>query len=613
MRLAALLSGARDTLIAHRAAEGYWPGHLSSSALSTATAVGALALHARTPGGSAAAEDSALIDRGVYWLVRTQNADGGWGDTTASASNISTTLLAWAALAFAPPDSTEARRASRDAESWIRDAAGTLEPQRLSAAITARYGRDRTFSVPILTMCALAGRLGPEADAWRAIPALPFELAAAPRALFRWLRLPVVSYALPALISMGLARHRRSPTRNPVTRTLRTALAGEVLRILQLLQPSNGGFLEATPLTSFVAMSLVGAGESRHEVTRRALAFVRASVREDGSWPVDTHLATWVTTLAVNALEAAGSLSCLEPASLAALTRWLVEQQHTREHVYTGAAGGGWAWTPLPGGVPDADDTAGAILALAALPENGESRRAAIAGIEWLLGLQNRDGGIPTFCRGWGALPFDRSGADLTAHAVRAWASWADRLEPALARRVDKACNRAVAYLREHQRGDGAFLPLWFGSEGAPEEANPTYGTSRVLTSLADVTHRRRADTDGMLQRAAQWLRGAQNDDGGWGADRMVASSLEETALAVGALADYAQATGKLDDVHDALVNGCRWLAVATAGGRTFNAGPIGLYFAKLWYSESLYPIVFCVEGAARAAGVLGAGAHPDP
>ena len=41
-------------------------------------------------------------------------------------------------------------------------------------------------------------------------------------------------------------------------------------------------------------------------------------------------------------------------------------------------------------------------------------------GVKWLLDLQNRDGGWPTFCRGWGKLPFDRSGADLTAHALRA-------------------------------------------------------------------------------------------------------------------------------------------------------------------------------------------------
>ena len=64
---------------------------------------------------------------------------------------------------------------------------------------------------------------------------------------------------------------------------------------------------------------------------------------------------------------------------------------------------------------------AGALLALRALGDaDGASRRAALSGARWLRSLQNRDGGIPTFCRGWGQLPFDQSTSDLTAHALRA-------------------------------------------------------------------------------------------------------------------------------------------------------------------------------------------------
>ena len=52
-------------------------------------------------------------------------------------------------------------------------------------------------------MCALAGRLGEGREAWRHVIPLPFELAALPHQLFAALRLPVVSYALPALIASG--------------------------------------------------------------------------------------------------------------------------------------------------------------------------------------------------------------------------------------------------------------------------------------------------------------------------------------------------------------------------------------------------------------------------
>jgi len=76
------------------------------------------------------------------------------------------------------------------------------------------------------------------------------------------------------------------------------------------------------------------------------------------------------------------------------------------------------------------------------------------------------DRAIPTFCRGWARSRSTAAARDLTAHAVRAWAAWVDRLEPPLRGRVDRALDRSVVYLRTKQRVDGAFLPLWFGNEG---------------------------------------------------------------------------------------------------------------------------------------------------
>ena len=55
-------------------------------------------------------------------------------------------------------------------------------------------------------------------------------------------------------------------------------------------------------MTSFVTMALAGADQKHHPVVPRAVAFLHESVREDGSWPIDTNLATWGTTLAIKAL-----------------------------------------------------------------------------------------------------------------------------------------------------------------------------------------------------------------------------------------------------------------------------------------------------------------------
>ena len=123
----------------------------------------------------------------------------------------------------------------------------------------------------------------------------------------------------------------------------------------------------------------------------------------------------------------------------------------------------------------------GALLALSHLGREKEcTLEAARAGVTWLLDLQNADGGMPTFCRGWTGLPFDRSSPDLTAHALLAWTAWHKRVGPDLQPWMRLAIQRALDYLARTQHVDGSWAPLWFGNQHADEVANLTYGTSRV-------------------------------------------------------------------------------------------------------------------------------------
>jgi hypothetical protein len=237
-------------------------------------------------------------DRGRAPLARgASQLDGGWGDTVKSKSNISTTALVWAAFGAAQADE-QFPAVVAGARAWLESAAGGVA--NLIPAIERRYGKDRTFSVPILMTCVLGGRLGE--DAWTRIPRLPFEVAVLPHQLFGALRLPVVSYALPALIAIGQLLHERHPSSNRLLQKMREASRGPTLAKLATLQPENGGFLEATPLTSFVTMSLAALGLREHLVARRGVEFLQKSVLPDGSWPIDTNLATWVTTLSIKAL-----------------------------------------------------------------------------------------------------------------------------------------------------------------------------------------------------------------------------------------------------------------------------------------------------------------------
>lgn len=644
-KVAAAFEKARSALLAEREELGHWEGALSSSPLATATAVTALftmdqalagcrlSASASVPRTFSSSQSlfeppapparypryQGLIERGLEWIAERANSDGGWGDTDRSWSNVSTTVLCWSALNLIGKEGGHPFQKTVDrAEDWLREYSGGLEAEKIAAAVTRRYGKDKTFSAPILTMAAIAGRLGGGRTAWRWVQPLPFELAAFPPKWYAALRLPVVSYALPALIAVGLARHTHLPPKSPILRDLRSSFRVKCLSVLQSIQPANGGFLEATPLTSFVAMSMASSRLAGHPVALKAADFIENSARKDGSWAIDTNLSTWVTTLSVDALGIRG-LSGLPREEREALSEWLRRRQYLGRHPYTQAEPGGWAWTDLPGGVPDADDTAGALIALhhlwkiadeedsTAAPLADLRKSRATAGIRWLCNVQNRDGGVPTFCRGWGKLPFDRSSEDITAHAVRAWSLWMPKLMPKDRVRAERSLRRAVRFLLRSQQGDGSWRPLWFGNQEVSGNENPVYGTARVLSALIGLPERERRPAMPSVDQGRHWLTLNQNDDGGWGGSYGAASSVEETSLAVAALFAAGSSTDGLDSswTKAAARKGLEWLLQRVETDQFSDSSPIGFYFAKLWYYEKLYPILFAVGALRRAVEVF--------
>jgi hypothetical protein len=154
-----------------------------------------------------------------------------------------------------------------------------------------------------------------------------------------------------------------------------------------------------------------------------------------------------------------------------------------------------------------------------------------------------------------------------------------------------------VQYLAQSECDGGGWDPLWFGSQYNEDGCNRTHGTARVVFSLLAAVDNGVADARALARRGGDWLLAAQGDDGGWGGVPGELSSIEETSLAVVALARLGEA--------DAVARAIAWLAKATSGGRAFPAAPIGLYFDQLWYSEQLYPITFCLMAALAAEQLL--------
>ena len=75
-------------------------------------------------------------------------------------------------------------------------------------------------------------------------------------------------------------------------------------------------------------------------------------------------------------------------------------------------------------------------------------------------------------------------------------------------------------------------------------------------------------------------------------------SSVEETALATEILL-------RLVPERPEPWGGVRWLLEAVESGRWTTPAPIGFYFAKLWYHERLYPVIFAVAALRTARAAL--------
>ena len=575
----------REQLKSARTPGGMWRGGLSSSAISTSVSVFALFMVDKEKYAS-------HIEKGVAWLKDTMQPDGSWGDSMESPSNMTATLLTYASLyaVSTPPQETL---------HYLTNKFGGSTDRHIINGVLNYYGKDLTFSAPILVMCALAGVI----SSWDRIPQLPFEVSVLPQNLFRFFQLPVVSYAIPALIAVGILLYKKG--RKNLLAPLRKAFINKSLKVLVRLQPDNGGFLEAAPLTAFVTMCMCGAGYREHIATRKGAGFLINTVREDGAWPIDTDLASWITALSIRALE--GDLTDEEKQTLATTLRG---NAFKFKHPFTGAKEGGWGWTNLPGAAPDADDTAGALVALHILLD-GRYCEEVGKGVEWLIALQNNDGGMPTFCKGWGKLPFDRSSPDISAHTILAFRLWMNALPGNLKTVCERSISRLLKWMHKIQADDGSWTPLWFGDQDAKDERSPVYGTAMTVEYLATWND---PAVPEMREKGLRYLLSVQNNDGGWGGAKGVPSKVTLTARALSALATFQDPVAQIQSLgFDVRNPGIQTpdsnSGIAEAMNRAFNylyrkykAGellapePIGLYFARLWYSEKMYNITFVLN-----------------
>ena len=259
-------------------------------------------------------------------------------------------------------------------------------------------------------------------------------------------------------------------------------------------------------------------------------------------------------------------------------------------------------------------------------------------GLQWLLELQNGDGGWPTYHCEDSTQQFDDSGTDLTAEALRALAVWQRFWEMSPSRQsktqqthavvfanIAPSIERAIRFLEARQRDDGSFIPIWFGNEHQLEDENPVMGTAQVLMACAEL---QRLDSN-MAMRAAGWLVASQHTAGGWGPPRVPVDhsgdqyrgtrswrktdalakfcSIEETAASVSALFSLAATNPAYER---SVSRGLSWLATAVEQDAHRRPAILGFYFSRIWYYERLYPLAFAAGALTRAVGVLTPATH---
>lgn len=645
-------------LLAERAANGRWVGHVSSSPIATAAAISALVVAHRQamlplpestsptekqPGdANESAIDvlvhgqlSELVVASLHWLARVQNADGGWGDCPTGRSNLPATALVQAAfrLTGVPAKYVDLMAS---AAHYTAAQGGISEIRRSASA-------DVTLAAGVLVNCALAGM-----TPWRFVPTLPFEAMGDEPPW--WRRFDVWSSpatettpeTIAAQIAVGLAKYHFQPTRNPITHLARRGAQFRSLKLIEKWQAADGSFGGSPLWTAMVVMCLTGVGHREHAMVERGMEYLLANVRNDASWPIVDNLATHNTCLAVNcmAAEAANRSPDEHTAEqdeplLSTSLDWLLAAQHSvASRGSEQVSAGGWAWNDSPGAIVNVGDTAGVLLTLARTrwhvgTHQSDPLHAAVErGLTWLLDQQRKDGGWIACGDEDGARRDGGDGTEPTSDALRAIAAWLrvrqfEAAHPSatsdgdvLDGRLRTAADRGLAWLAARQRDDGSFGTCTFGNERQPDGTNPVYGTTRVLAACAAL---------GQLEsewarRAAGWLVRAQHVSGGWGPPRPPLDysasfrdgsrswraseslakwcSVEETAWAVAALLPLAEGDSAC---AAAVANGLNWLMEAIEMDLHRRPAVVGVWRGRFWYDERLYPLVFAASALSRA------------
>lgn len=313
-------------------------------------------------------------------------------------------------------------------------------------------------------------------------------------------------------VDRGLKLYEKSPWKPFRQRAIREAKSW----MLEHIERTEGlAAIYPAMMNAIFVLIAFGHGPDDPLTFREIKEFSRFEIEDEETIRMEPCVSpVWDTCIAMVALEEAG-LPPDHPALVKAAD-WILSKQVLGPGDWQvknkDAEPGGWAFEFRNDFYPDVDDTAFVLMALQRVkyPEPARMEAAMRRGVQWLLSMQNRDGGWGAFDRDNDRkflcnIPFadhnamiDPSTADVTARVVECLGRYGWPAE-------HPVIQRSVKFLLQDQCKDGS----WFGRWGV----NYIYGTSGVLRALETVS----LATREFCKRAVDWLRSVQRVDGSFG------------------------------------------------------------------------------------------------
>src|SRR5438477_8037607 len=528
-RLPEAIERGAEHLLSLQIGEGYWQGELEADSTLESDYIYYLFVLGKA--------DPIRIAKLANYVRSKQLEDGGWNIYPGGPSELNATCKAYFALKLAGDDPNS-------------------PPLTAACETIHRLGGLEHTNSYVRFYLALVGAVG-----WELVPAIPPELMLLPNWFFiniyemsSWTRGIVIPMAILCALrpDWRLPEHARvdelfkNPARKAAAfdwsdqlvswknfflaldralkvyeklpwKPLRQRALREAKKwMLDHLERSEGlAAIYPAMMNSIFALVALGHGPDDPVTWREMKEFSRFEIEEAETIRLQPCVSPiWDTCIAMVALQEAG-VSPDHPA-LVKSAEWILSRQILGSGDWQvknkDAEPGGWAFEFRNDHYPDVDDTAFILMALQRVkyPDEKRMEGAIRRGIQWLLSMQNRDGGWGAFDRDNDRsficnIPFadhnamiDPSTADVTARVLECLGRFGWPAE-------HPAAQRAIKFLVKDQCNDGS----WFGRWGV----NYIYGTSGVLRSLETVSLTARD----YCKRAVVWLRSVQKPDGSFG------------------------------------------------------------------------------------------------